>query len=256
MDCSKCIFAEFSPPSSGGPHGVFQTGCSIGRLDTLKNLNKAKFVEDKACYELAQFCNLYRDDEWAKKLSTEEVLQDQDCFASAARKEIEPTFGIAIYDSPQATIDELETTVSSLLESKYDKSKLSIVISTSLTRPIVQTVDLVNRIKEKVNKVKGITHLFDKSNTRDRECFQKLVGASYFVRIEASQSISPLWFNKIGASLNERLEQITLFENKEGATAIPCGVVRSLYLDFNDYDLMVKELKKISKEQDKYKLLP
>lgn len=243
MDCSECIFAEFSPPSSGGPYGVFQTGCSIDRLDTLKSLNKAKFVEDKACYELTQFCNLYRTSGWAGDII-------------AARKEVEPTFGIAVYDSPQATIDELEVTASSLLESKYDKSKLSIVISTFPARPMRQVVDLVNRVKIKVNNVKGITHLFEKSNTRDRECFQKLMGASYFVKIGAGQIISPLWFNKIDISLNERLEHITLFENLGAATAIPCGIVRSLYLDFNDYDLMVKGLKKISKEQDKYELLP
>ena len=52
MDCSKCIFAEFSPPSSGGLLGVFQTGCSANRLETLKKLNKAKYSEDKSCYEI------------------------------------------------------------------------------------------------------------------------------------------------------------------------------------------------------------
>lgn len=249
MDCSKCIFAELSPPSSGGPLGVFQTGCSMNRLEPLKSLNKAKRAEGKAYYELGQFCNLYRTSEWEEKLG-------QDPPISTARKEIEPTFGVVVYDSLQATAEELEETASSLLESEYDKSKISIIISTFPSKPIVQMVGLVNRIKKKINRVVGVTHLFDETRTRDKECFQKLVDMSYFVKIKAGQSISPSWFSEIDTSLNERLEQVTLFESDKGATAIPCGVVRSLYLDFNDYDAMTEKLKKISKEQNKYKFLP
>ena len=260
MDCSKCIFAEFSPPSSGGLLGVFQTGCSANRLETLKKLNKAKYSEDKSCYELDKFCNLYRTNEWEDK--------HEDPSVSMAKKEIQSTFGVVIYDSLKATPEDLEVTVSSLLESEYDKSKISVVLSTLPSKPIVQMVGLVNRIKEKINRVTGITHLVDEFmppsaiviqtlvETRDKQCFQKLVDMSYFVKIKAGKSISPSWFSEIDTSLNERLEQVTLFENNEGVTAIPCGVVRSLYLDYNNYDTMTEKLKEMSKTQDKYKLLP
>ena len=33
FSCSNCVFANISPPASGGPFGVYQVGCKTWRLD-------------------------------------------------------------------------------------------------------------------------------------------------------------------------------------------------------------------------------
>ena len=42
INCSHCIFANTSPPASGGPFGVLQTGCKTWRLDHYISTGKAE----------------------------------------------------------------------------------------------------------------------------------------------------------------------------------------------------------------------
>ena len=43
MNCSSCIFANTSPPMSGGPFGVCQVGCKTGRLESLLKWERQRY---------------------------------------------------------------------------------------------------------------------------------------------------------------------------------------------------------------------
>jgi len=239
---------------SGGPYGIFQTGCEASRLERLKELGKAKLQtptelgEKPLAYEITQFCNMYRTEEWK--------TDKEGDYCQAAKEEVQPTFGIVIQDFEDSTREELEKSVESILACDYDMSKLSVVISTVPSRNITTTVTLVNQLKEQISNSHGVTHLTQSSRIRDKECFQKIVGSSYFVKIGAGGVVSASWFSEIAISLNEDLEQITLFKNESGATAAPSNLIRSIYLDFENYDAMLTQLETMSKQQDKYKSSP
>ena len=72
MDCSTCIFADTTPPTSGGPFGLSQCGCKVNRLDTLIERGEASLVqpildgEQVNYYKLSRFCNMYRTSKWKR----------------------------------------------------------------------------------------------------------------------------------------------------------------------------------------------
>ena len=243
MDCKECVFALWDKKTET------QTGCSANRLDKLVKLNNAQLTtkENTSYYELKQFCNLYRTSQWVEK------QKNPDDTLSLAREEIKSKFGIVIYDTKNEE-DKLSTTLESIKEIDYDPQRIRIIISSYKEKGVQNLVSKV--IDMQNNKFSCITsfHCYDDNVAlRDYECFSKLYRHSYFVKVKSGSEISKNFFTEIDKSLNDNLERKAIFEDtNNGVFALPFGVVNKEYLNYNDYALMVDNIKTVAQQGDQY----
>ena len=248
MDCSNCVFME-GVPYSGGPYGhMYQTGCSAGRLDILKSNGKANL--ENGYYHLTQFCNMYRTEKWLEIVSS--GIDDPVEIFKIAQNEIEPSFGVVVQDDANLSQKELEKTVMSFCSINYDFNKVKVIISSDTSRAMSDMVHLIHKAQESIKKTEYVSHLHDVKTLREKESFQKVVSYNYFVYAKVGTTVSPNMFEKINLSLNSELEQISMYKNQQ-ITCCPSNTVRSLYLSHNDYDVMLRDLERISKKQGMYK---
>lgn len=248
MDCSSCIFME-GIPCSGGPYNYMcQTGCSADRLDVLKKRGKAKLKD--GYYHLTQFCNMYRNEKWLETVSS--GVDDPAEIFKIAKDETRPSFGVVVQDDTNLPQKELEKTVMSFCSVNYDFDKVKVVISSDASREASSIVQLVHKAQENIKKTEYVSHLHDLKPLREKESFQKVVDYNYFVYAKAGTVVDQDMFEKIDTSLNSKLEQISMYKNQQ-VTCCPSKTARSMYLNHNDYDVMILELERMSKGQGMYK---
>ena len=124
MTCKDCVFAKYEEAT--------QYGCSADRIRKFSDegslsLLKEEPDDEKTVYGLNRFCNLYRDKEWLEKQQEKET--DFECnLLTIAEKEIEPLFGIVIYDR-NVSGRNLEKTMESIKNLNYDKKKIFVIIN-------------------------------------------------------------------------------------------------------------------------------
>lgn len=253
ISCSRCIFVETLPPMSGGPFNYHQTGCAAGRLDLFKTQNKCRYVNGSGFYELSQFCNMYRGEEWMED-RLDEGFQNKQELAQAAKEENKIVFGFIIDHT-----EDLDKTMSSLLESNYDTSKLRIIFSLILEKSTTEdrrlVMDFVNELKKKDILANMIIHTTDDQITIDSRCFTPLLGekCGYIAKIKSPRQIDTNYLDFINTQINDNVSQYTFFEDSNGVEMIHTGVINKTYLEFKDYDLMCGGLKDMSKKQGSYK---
>ena len=92
--------------------------------------------------------------------------------------------------------------------------------------------------------------------SNDKDSFSEVMyrKCSMILRIKGGDDIDSNFFSWIDNSVNSELSLTSVFEHEENSVVvIPFGVVNSCYLDFLDYDAMVKELRETSRNQGSYK---
>lgn len=263
MDCEGCIFAQMgAKPRSPVAHSQIlvqeQVSCACDRLDILEPRGEAYINMEKPYYQLTKFCNMYRNDEWREKQIEKweeqgEQHSFQEDYIDAARNEVMPLFGIAVWDHTGATFDDLNKTVMSLPSQIYPVKKMKAMVSTFQSRGVGAVADLINRVQaEEFKNAVATFHLHEQRALRDTEIFKKLVQGTFFVHIEAGYVLPPDLFSVIDESMNDRLERIAMWEGT-GWSVIHRKVATSLYLEFMDYDKLVDHVRDIAKEQNVYR---
>lgn len=234
--CEKCIFAKFDK--------FKQIDCEADRLFKFQELNKTilhQNDEGKQWYLLKRFCNMYRE--------KEQQLED-------ARKQINTTFGIVIYDNDENS--KLDTTIESIKKLNYDKSKFKIVISSIHKNKAYDLFNYINDLnKYGINAelvVNLINNNFESRQQVDKDAFIKCIKSAYLIRINNGDSIPEDFLSNIDASLNDKLETITVYEH-ENIISIPLWLANNNYLNYNNFDLMCEDLKKIAILNNMYKKL-
>ena len=253
MDCTNCIFAEVDD-------GGVQAGCRASRLHKYIKLNLAHRAEESNFYELSKLCNMKRDEDWLETKCLPKY--DQYDALDIAKMEMEPTFGIIIYDdSPNP--NDINTTLNSIKDINYNKNKYTIVWSVHVDTlknrgtTLIDAVSCVQDLKLAGHKIWLSLHK-DTLNiaTRDKECFSKVTHASYWVKMAHGVCIPKDAFNDINNSVNDKLEIKVLFENRgQTMSIVPFSVAQSKYLDYNDYDLMVHGIRNEAKKNNLYTML-
>lgn len=239
MDCNECLFSTWLNDK--------QVGCLANRIDKFISKGKAHLDSGQSYYVLDQFCNLYRDEKWAQQIKS----QDQDELLSRALDSVKPLFGVVVHYTNENSIDQLRTTIDSLLNLDYDKKKIKIVISSPYHRQCEDIVHYTNRIKESFPASESVIHLHDNIELRDTECFKKIVEAMYFVKIKAGSTLDANIFTKIDNRINQDLSQICMFET-DHATIIMKSLMTRCYLDFKNYDAATEHIRNLCIKQDKY----
>ena len=253
MDCTGCIFAE------AGDDGV-QVGCRSLRLQKYIKLNLAYRDEESNFYELSKLCNMKRDEDWL--ITKCHPKYEQFDALDIAKMEMEPTFGIIIYDdSPD--LSDINTTINSIKDINYNKNKYTVVWSiyrASLKDRGASLADAVACVQDlKVAGYKIWLSLHQDALSiaaRDKECFSKVTHVSHWVKMAHGACIPKDTFNDINNSINDKLETTVLFENREQTISIiPSSVARMKYLDYNDYGLMVHGIRGEAKKNNLYTML-
>ena len=236
MNCKNCIFATWNGEKNS------QLGCSANRLSKFIDLEKAEVTTNKniSYYELKRLCNLYRTEEWKNKHESNNLLEQ-------ALLEVKPSFGIVVYDITKG--DSLQKTLDSIYRIRYDKKRIKIVLSSFQTKSnAAYLVQSVHKTQEKGFRCVAFIHKYEEFNSslRDRECFNKILPYSQFVRIRSGSILSENTFKEIDNSINNKLEQISLVRDGD-VSIIPSSIVNQEYLNYNDYDLMVQGIAKTTK---------
>ena len=228
MDCSKCVFKI--------EEGDIQTGCLADSLETLIDLGKANLPTEKTAYELTQFCNLYRE---------EPTDLDQ------AKRNVKPLFGVVVnHDLSRSKID-IEKSVNALLELDYPEEKVKIILSCPTSQDFELMMHYTNILKKKYRAVELILHLIDEQFTKDRECFSKLLQATYFVKFDSGFEIDPNAFSKVDDILNVDLKQVCMF-GSPGISIVLRNIVQEKYYEGGNYDKTIDLIKQVAMEQNKY----
>ena len=238
LSCTKCIFATQEGE-------VF--GCRAGRLDKFLNLGKAE-QNDDGSYQLKQFCYLYRPKKW---LLTDEKIEDA---LERAEQQSKCSFGIVLEVNNK---EDLKKSIESIKNIDYPKNKIGIVISTRFKE--IHSEDLVLAVEDLQGEgyvCKSVTHLVQDTIANDKDSFSEVMYRRYSMisRVVSGGSIESNFFSWIDNSINSELILTSVFEDEDkSVVVIPFGVVNSCYLDFLDYDAMVKELRETSRNQGSYK---
>ena len=242
MDCFKCVFSE-SITASGGPWGG-PLLCSANRLETFK----AKGKVEEPSYQLTQFCNMYREQDWAAVNKEKDLLK-------TAEKEVQCAFGIVIYHESGDNNDVYKT-IQSIKEVDYDKDKLGIVLSVNQknTPHVLPFVNMAQQMTQEDYYFRFTMHSYDdRPAFREWECFMKIARAGYITKIQSGQCIHPNTFNIIDEEVNVKLNQIALFDHEKNDVSIVNKYVASLnYLEHNNFDKMVNSVRKLAQEDNLY----
>jgi hypothetical protein len=213
-----------------------QVGCKADRLQKFIDRGKATKEAGTTSYELTQFCNLYR---------SQQVDLDQ------ARKDVMPLFGVVVNHHLSRSQIDIEKSVNALLELDYPPEKVKIILSCPTSQDFELMMHYTNILKQKYRAVELILHLVYDQFTKDRECFSKLLQATYFVKFDSGFEIDPNIFSKVDNVLNVDLKQTCMFQSP-GISIVLKSVVQEKYYESCDYDKTIDLIRKIAMEQNKY----
>jgi len=208
-------------------------------------------TEVHSYFKLDRFCNMYRTSDWKYQLGEiEKPLKE------IAQEEAVSTFGIVI-ESDDQNEEDIKSTFDSIIETDYAKNKISVVLSAKIKSMHTQIfLNEVERLRAKGPECQLVFHVENDQWVRDRDAFANLMTGKYnfIIKIKAGQKVDSEFFRFVDKEVNEILDMAAFFEDCDnGIIAIPFGVVNAAYLDFQDYDLMMKELKTISIDQRSYR---
>jgi len=268
MNCSKCIFATCSPPMSGGPFGIMQTGCKTGRLNKYIEYETAEIPQlalssqqqgDEASnfYQLKTFCNLNRDYPWVRKIKKQEATNEE--LIDIAREEVKSSFGIVIQISTESEKD-LKKTIESIknVSAEYDVSKITVIISVVEKNLHTQIyANLVEEVKAIGMGCLLVIHyehadMFVIDTDAMRQIFKDK--RSYICKLRAGQTLVPQIMSYIDTVVNDDLDKVVVFEERLNQNVfVNTKVINLTYLDYQNYDLMIEDLLPQSKEQKNYR---
>src|SRR6056300_1404439 len=236
--CKECYFCKYE--------NNIQVGCLTGRLEKFREegeILETRESEGKTYSVIGRLCNYFRLQRWAEKYEDKDLVE-------IVEKESEPTFALVI-DCEDHSPEKLEKTLNDLIELDYNRRKLTIVLHIDGTRDIWQLVHQVNLLKKYFPRVLLISNSQRQKNIKDYDIFSKCANMYFFTTMKIGGDISPDLFNDINHIINYDLKKIAFVETKDTQSVIS-SVVKDKYLDFNDYEKMLKYVRQFSIDSDMY----
>lgn len=215
MTCYGCKFAK--------KVGNIQVGCLAERIKKLKERNEVEIIKEdnESIYSLNRFCNLFRD-------------KESDTTLEEARIEIEPTFGISIYDDGKPF--DIEKTINSILECDYNKKKIAVVITSVNSKDVSRMTHMINLlITAGATRSKLVLSGDVPTRIRDFDCFNYLRGFNYLIKMNSGDVIDNTFFKDIDISINDSLAKNIVF-TKNDITCTSFSAINGQYLNYNDFD--------------------
>jgi hypothetical protein len=240
--CKKCVFCQTEATTEGELE--LQTGCFANRLDVFKKRNEAK--QFNGFYEIDRVCNYYRTKK--ENSSPEKELR-------LVKDQVVPSFGIVVCLNETDQDESIEKTIDSITKIDTDKFKVSVILKSPLVQTTIsKLVNISNQLKIN-NKIKNRL-VFNMSNApesvKDYDTYKYISNKNFFIQINQGQKVPDNFLEEVNDLINEKLERVLMYE-KSGVIATSSSLVKKRYLDFGDYELMIKELKKELELSEFYK---
>jgi len=235
MDCKGCVFCKVD--------GEKQAGCEANRIEIFQEKEKAT-VADDGFYELKQFCNLYRDDQWL------EIHGKKQNLLEVAKLEVLPMFGIVLQDSlDQNEWDDFKNLALKLKDIDYDPRFIKVILSTSRKRGVETVCALVDEMRKTLKHTSSVFHEHDIQPLQEYENFMKIVNSNYFVNMRTWESpeLSPTLFKEIEARINQDLEQFVIHV-EDNVSIVLKNLMNTVYPKFWDYQQAVDEIWRVKNE--------
>lgn len=260
ITCADCIFATVSPPSSGGPFGLFQTGCRAGRLDKFIDKDLAKlptslFVKEaKQFYELETLCNMNRGYKWVKANKLKGAASEE--LLTKAREQVSLGFGIVV-EVEKEPQQKLAETIESIKKIKYDRKNITVVISVLEKSLHTQVyLNFVEELRDLGISTWFVLHSLDTQSVIDTDAMTHIFeeGRSYICKIQSGEIIDDGIMKHIDETINDDLEKVVVFEDKENRSVfVNSQAINLMYLDYLNYILTVREIRRQSIDQKNYR---
>jgi hypothetical protein len=159
------------------------------------------------------------------------------------------SFGLVI--EANNSISDLQKTVRSIKGICYPLSKMKVVISCK--NEALSSQQLLNELEEiKQHGIMGnvvIHFVEDTPEVMDTDTFDSLMRShmDYLIKIDAGYQIDNDFFNFINSNQSANY---SVFEDEENKIiAMSYNTVNNAYLDYRDYDLMVKHIPTLKNEK-------
>lgn len=155
-------------------------------------------------------------------------------------------FGIVVFDYDNEY--KINQSIDSLKTIDYDKDKYKIILSSKYNNKASELFGYVEYFKQNQVICEFIITLDNRINV-ETEAYQKCIGATHIVKMNAGDQIDSNLFNEI----NEEIQQnndLVAFE-KNNIKIIQFNTANDLYLNYNNFDKLFESLSK----EDSYKNL-
>ena len=160
LDCASAIYKDNK-----------QIDCAIKRLDSFIKRDEAQVIahEDKESYVITRICNAYRSPTWNNGILDTELLL----------REVSQTFGIII-DTNGMTKEIADNIYDRIIALNYDKSKLTIVLSSSVaSKNIHNVLHLFNKLINVPIKAITMNYVEDSFNLFVRQVMKHNISNSF-----------------------------------------------------------------------------
>jgi hypothetical protein len=205
LDCACAIYKENK-----------QTGCAVKRLDNFVKRGEARVLtqEDKESYIITRICNAYRSPAWNNgKLDTDLLL-----------KEVSQTFGIII-DTNGMTREIADNIYDKIMSSTYDKSKLTIVLSSSIaSKNIHNVLHLFHRLINFPVKTITMNYVEDSFNLFVRQVMKHTISNSFIYYTSTGIELFDLsLLNTINDLISVQMEKLAVIETDKNKFILTKG---------------------------------
>lgn len=238
--CKECCFCEYENST--------QVGCVASRLVTFEELGQIAKVDtsDGKTYSVIdRFCNYFRSQKWKENKKDTNLLE-------LAKKESACSFGVVI-DCEDHNPEKIQKTLKSLQEINYNKDNITVILHLDGSENIVHLVHVINVLKKDFKQAYLVSNAQNNKQIKDYDIFSKCVNRSHFTTLKIGATVPKNLFASIEKCLNEDLAKIVYFESKDTDT-LSTKLVRKSYLDYMNYEDMLKDLKDKSKQSNMYGL--
>ena len=248
MTCQGCVFAEYEDST--------QYGCYAGRIKKFEDQGALTLLpgdnDDATVFGINRLCNLYRHQEWLdeQKDMAPELFIDNDAL-QIARIEIEPTFGIVVYDR-NVTGRNLKKTVESIKNLDYDKKRIFVVINyiphpNKKNPDVEEHVEITNDINSHGIQTELVLNRVHESRLIDYNAFSKCRFVSHLIKMDSLSEIPKDMLQHVDMSLNVNMEKIIMFRHKS-ISCVAFPTVNNEYLNHNDFDKMIMSIESAAKQ--------
>ena len=242
--CEGCVFFDEQ----------WADACDAGRRQVLSD--RDEIVDDLV---ISRFCNMYRDANWLENKHDEcEDNPNTEWYANCARDEVETKF-IFVLNSTFLKPVSLHCLIRDIKNMDYDKDKFAILITGEIGTRVQELVHEVNVIKQHGIAAMLVLHTPDASeHSRDYDTYSKTTGFDYIITIskENTSALDVEMLESIDRSLNDDLEKVLYYIDKDkGIHVTSFFMMNSVYLDYNNYDLMIENLLEDMEDSGMYREL-
>lgn len=224
QNCKNCCFAKIE--------NGHQEKCLADKYKYLQNDTDIKTEDGIFTYD--RLCLYKRSTDWNKDKTDEEKIE-------ICRNDLFPNVGICLDDDSDDPQD-LENIVNQLINLKYPKRRVGVVIYTHFNKAAARIPKILNKLRHAGFPCSSVFIIENNTPENETSVFKKLTDANFLIKLSSKSNICiDKSLHIINKKVNEELSQILVFKIDD-TLIINKTLVSKVYLDHLDYKKMEKAI--------------